>query len=193
MRLTICPAAIPAAILAAAIVAAPQGSAAQAPAQSLEQLKARLQPGDTIWVTDAQGREVKGIYKGSDAAGLRLKRWRTKTIDASGILAVDASRPDPTWDGAVKGAAVGLAVAAVCYGAALREGEPEMIGFAQLGLVLFSVVGANMGWEADHAKTGPRFTAYRAPAAGSQAGRRRLSVAPVITPRAKGVALAFSY
>ena len=183
----------PVTTLAAAVLAAPLMAAAQEPVRSFDQLNTRLKPGDTIWVTDAQGREVKGIYKGSDAAGLRLKRWRTKTIDAASIRAVDASRPDPTWDGALIGLAVGEALAAVCYGAAAHAGDPEMIGFAQLGFVLFGLVGVNMGWDADHAKTGPRFSAYRAPAAGLAAGRRRLAVAPVITPRAKGVAVSLRF
>lgn len=183
----------PVTILAAAVLAAPLLAAAQEPARSFEELTTRLKAGDTVWVTDAQGREVKGIYKGSDAAGLKLKRWRTRTIDAASIRAVDASRPDPTWEGALIGLAVGEALAAVCYGAAVRAGEPEMIGFAQLGFVFFGLVGANIGWEADRAKTGPRFTAYRASEAGLAAGRRRLAVAPVITPRAKGVAVSLRF
>ena len=44
----------------AAALAAPAPCAAQEPVRDFSQLNTRLKPGDTIWVTDAQGREIKG-------------------------------------------------------------------------------------------------------------------------------------
>ena len=183
----------PVTILAAAVLAVPLMAAAQEPVRSFDQLDTRLKPGDTLWVTDAQGRESKGTLKGLTGRALTLKRWRTSTIDAADILAIDARRPDSTRNGTLIGLAVGEGLAAVCYAAGVRGGDPETIGFAELGFVLFGLAGADIGWMADSAIVGPRFAAYRAPAAGSAAGHRRLAVAPVITPRAKGVAVSLRF
>ena len=47
--------------LAAMLIAIlPALAAAQEPVKSFDQLNTRLKPGDTVWVTDAQGRESKG-------------------------------------------------------------------------------------------------------------------------------------
>jgi hypothetical protein len=159
---------------------------------SFDQLSTRLSVGDTVWVTDAQGRELKGTLKALSPGSLKVKRWRSRTIDAAEIRAIDAVRHDSTRDGAVIGLAIGEGLAAVCYAAAVHEGEPEMIGFAELSFIYFGLVGIAIGSEVDGAMTAPRFAAYRAPGALGSAPVR-LSFAPVITPRAKGVAISFAF
>ena len=50
-------------VAAIALFASPAIAAAQEPVTSFDQLDTRLKPGDTVWVTDAQGREIKGKYR----------------------------------------------------------------------------------------------------------------------------------
>ena len=48
-------------------------AAAQEPVRDFAQLNTRLRPGDTIWVTDAQGREVKGRIAALGADAITLE------------------------------------------------------------------------------------------------------------------------
>ena len=54
-------------------------AAAQEPVRDFTQLNTRLKPGDKVWVTDAQGREVKGKIQAlaPDALTLRGEGART--------------------------------------------------------------------------------------------------------------------
>jgi len=47
-------------------------AAAQEPVREFSQLDTRLKPGDKVWVTDAQGREVKGRIAAIGADALTL-------------------------------------------------------------------------------------------------------------------------
>ena len=52
-------------LAAVLIVLVPALSAAQEPVKSFDQLNTRLKVGDTVWVTDAEGRESKGGFGAS--------------------------------------------------------------------------------------------------------------------------------
>ena len=58
------------------------------------------------------------------------------------------------------------------------------------GLIVFGGLGTLLGLGIDAAGGGKGLVVYRAPGA---SGHTRLSLAPVITPRAKSVAVAFSF
>ena len=47
-------------------------AAAQEPVTSFDQLNTRLKVGDTVWITDAQGREVTGKIRALSPASLLL-------------------------------------------------------------------------------------------------------------------------
>jgi hypothetical protein len=107
-------------VLAALIaLVAPASAAAQDSVKSFDQLNTRLKPGDRVWVTGAQGREVEG---------------RIERLSADGLT--------PNADGATPGK----------------------------GLV-----------------------AYRAPGPAGASGHAGLSIAPVITPRTRGLAVSFAF
>jgi hypothetical protein len=102
-----------AAILAAIIVAAWLASACapKAPVRSFDQLSERLKPGQTVYVIDADGREIRGrISELSDSAltlsgagaGTRLPAERVRAVDRHG---------DPVWNGLFIGLGVGAAMA----------------------------------------------------------------------------------
>ena len=63
--------ATPAVIIVVAVaLCVPAFAAAQEVVKSFSQLNTRVSVGDTVWVTDAQGREIKGLrvigYQNSD-------------------------------------------------------------------------------------------------------------------------------
>ena len=112
-----------AALVGAVSLASPAPGAAQEPVTFLAQLAGELKPGDTVWVTDAQGREIKGEI---------------------GAL------------------------------------EPGMGAGALIGVGIDAMI------------PGKQVVVYRAPGSNG-ASHARLSMAPVITPRARGVAVAFAF
>ena len=64
-------AAVRIAALVGVVLLAPAGTWAQEPVKTFDQLDMRLKVGDTIWVTDAQGREIRGRSGNSGRPGSR--------------------------------------------------------------------------------------------------------------------------
>jgi len=187
---------LPTAILlaTAAALAAPAPCAAQEPVTSFSQLGDRLKPGDTVWMTDAQGREIKGSIESIGPDALTLEAGAPRAFATPDVTAIRAPRHDATAIGAWSGLAAGTA-----YGIGLLVKYPEdaakepgmaaivVLGFAGIG----AGAGAIVGWVIDAARDSKQ-AVYRAPApAGGTAAR--LSIAPVVTRRAKGVAVAFAF
>ena len=86
-------------------------AAAQEPVKSFDQLNTRLKPGDTVWITDARGREIEGRIESLapdaitlDAGGARIfaaadvglirdgRRDSLKTARSSAWASAEASR-----------------------------------------------------------------------------------------------------
>ena len=104
---------------------------------------------------------------------------------------VENRRHDSLKNGTLIGLVVGLGaswgvVAAVCA----NEGCELDAGGAVLGSLIYGGIGAGIGAGVDAAIPGRRQIVYRA---GTAAPSARLSLAPVITSRAKGIAVAFSF
>ena len=91
----------------AAALAAPAPCAAQEPVTSFDQLNTRLKPGDTVWVTDGQGREVKGKIHGARARGRHAEGATARTFAAGDVRLISARRDDRSANGALIGLAVG--------------------------------------------------------------------------------------
>jgi len=66
-------------LTAVLIVLLPAASAAQEPVKSIDQRNTRIKVGDTVWVTDAKGREIKGpklvVYRTPGAPGAPSARF----------------------------------------------------------------------------------------------------------------------
>jgi hypothetical protein len=196
MRLT-----TPAAAIVAALLAAPVLALAQEPVTSFSQLNTRLKPGASVYVTDARGREIKGKIQGLSADGLTLEvpaTWPSESAQSTTLAAGDVSlirdRPrDSLWNGTLIG--LGVGAAPWCIAAAASH-EPGMsVGVECLeGTVVFGSIGALIGLAID-AGHGKKVTIYRAPSTPGTGGssHARLSIAPVLTPRTKGVVVAFSF
>jgi hypothetical protein len=179
----------PIAILTLALLALPTLAAAQEPVRDFTQLNTRLRPGDTIWVTDAQGREVKGRITALGADALTLEGGGGRTFGAPDVATIAVRRNDSLGNGALIGLAVGgLGTGVACLTTA--EGQDQE--WCVLVAAVYGGLGSAIGVGIDAMIPGKKLVAYRAP---GSAGRpqARLSIAPVITPRAKGVAVAFSF
>jgi hypothetical protein len=171
------------------IVLLPALAAAQVPVTSFDQLNTRLKVGDTVWVTDAQGREIKGRVTSfaPDAMG----------VDANGAQVLRADEVRVVWnrrhDSLVNGALIGLGVGfGTGFGLAMAGcGLADCTwGEATLFALLFAGAGAGIGVGVDALIPGRRQVVFRASGASSSV---RLSLAPLITPRTKGVALSYSF
>jgi len=163
-------------------------AAAQEPVREFSQLNTRLRPGDTIWVTDARGREVKGRILSLGAEELTLEGGGDRTFGAPDVTTIAVRRSDSIGNGALIGLAVGggLAVA----GCVAESGYSD--SFCPAYILLYPAMGLGIGAGIDALIPGKKILAYRAPGAAG-APSARLSIAPFVTPRVKGVAVSFAY
>jgi hypothetical protein len=176
-------------LAAVLIVLVPALSAAQEPVKSFDQLNTRLKVGDTVWVTDAQGREIKGKIRSLDAASLSLDGASRITFRAGDALTIATRRPDSLKNGILIGFLVGaVGLEAVNLISTSQDDCPA--GCQAVIILLGGACGIGVGAAVDALIPGKKVPVYRAPGAGPAP---RLSIAPVITPRTKGVAVAFSF
>lgn len=181
------------ALVIAAAIWVPAQAAAQQPARSFDQLNTRLKPGDKVWVTDAEGREIEGRVRGLSAGSLLLDAGgRPQEFDAGRVGLIQFRPGDSLKNGvllgAVIGAALGVASCAANSSCIEDEGGP---GVSMALGIMGAAAGAGLGAGIDAAVKGPKLVVYRAPgSAGSSQGR--VSIAPVITRRTKGVAVSFA-
>jgi hypothetical protein len=178
------------ALLACALVVLlPAFSAAQEPVKSFDQLNTRLKVGDTVWVTDAAGREVKGKIVDLAPEAVTVKADASRTYGPADVNLIHERRPDSFKNGALIGLAIG---GGLSLGLCMAGSESEDYGWCALAVGIYGGVGAGIGVGIDALIPGKKLVAYRAPGTPGSS-QARLSLAPVITPRAKGLAVAFSF
>jgi hypothetical protein len=177
-------------ILATALTAMPALAAAQEPVRDFNELNTRLKPGDTIWITDAQGREVKGKIVDVAPGVLTLKADRSKAYTSGDVNLIRTRRPDSLGSGALIGFAAGSSVGIACY--IDTAGESEMAGWCTGYLLVFGALGAGLGVGIDALIPGRKTVVFRAPGS-TGAASARLTIAPIVTPRAKGVAVGLRF
>jgi hypothetical protein len=167
-------------LAAVLILLLPAISAAQ-PVKSFDQLSTRLKPGDKVYVTDAQGREVKGKITELRDASITLNGDGQTTLQAESVRLVQQKKGSKLL-GCLIGFGAGVA-GGFAFSAAAETGDEATGGylFPPIGAGVGTLIGAFMPRTRD---------IYRAPGA---SGSARLSLAPVIAPRTKGVAVAFSF
>jgi hypothetical protein len=179
--------------LAAAIIALPALAAAQEPVQSFDQLNVRLKPGDRIWITDAQGREIEGKIRALGPSAVMLDGDVPRKFDADAVRLVTQRTGRPIGKGAILGLAGGMAFGVIAVAASDCGTDCDDEGAWMLVAGgLFGAMGAGGGALVGALIPGRALVVYRAPVAGAEA-RVRLSIAPVLTPRAKGVAVSWSF
>jgi hypothetical protein len=177
------------ALVAALSLAAPAPCGAQEPVRDFSQLNTRLRPGDTVWVTDAQGREVKGRILSLNTDALTLEGGNRTSFGAPDVSTIQVRRNDSLGNGALIGLGVGGGLTLV---ACLVSVESRDAGWCVAAAAVYGGVGAGIGVGIDALIPGKKILAYRAPAPGG-APPARLSIAPVVTPRTKGVAVSLAF
>lgn len=171
---------------------APAMAAAQEPVASFDLLDRRLTVGETIWVTDASGREVKGKLRALSSTFIVLDAdGARREFPAAQVGRVDKTQRDSLRNGVLWGALAGFV-----GGAASCALNPECAGDesgAHVSVVLGLLgagAGAGIGAAVDARITGARLVVYRGAGAHVSA---HLSLAPIVTPRTKGMRLSFSF
>jgi len=178
---------------AAATLLLPALSGAQESVKSFDQLNTRLRVGDTIWVTDAQGREIKGKIRDLSATSLLLDAGGTpQDLQAARVATIQLQPKDSLKNGVLWGALAGFVGGALsCLLNPQCGGDDEIASAVSRGLAIVgAAAGAGIGAGADAAIKGPKLVIYRG--AGTQSAAR-FSLAPLIAPRHKGVALSIAF
>jgi hypothetical protein len=175
--------------LALMLIGLPRIALGQEPVKSFDQLNTRLRVGDTIYVTDAQGRERSGKILELSAASLILDDGRRSTVAASEARVIMDRDRDSLKHGALIGFAVGSA-AGIALAALICSEEQCQSGGVVLSVGLYGAMGAGIGAGIDALIPGRKRVVYRA---AGDTGARRLMIAPIVTPRSKGVALSISF
>jgi TctA family transporter len=122
------------AILACSLLAfLPTISAAQEPVKSFAQLDTRLKPGDTIYVTDAEGREVKGKIRELTPSALMLDIGDGRSFQAGDVRLITASGGRNTGKGALWGL-VAEAAAGALIGVSSVPGPSRARGIRPRGV-----------------------------------------------------------
>jgi len=174
--------------LLVALLARPVLAAAQEPVASFDLLNTRLKPGDKVWVTDAQGREIEGKIQTLTPDALTLRGDGARTFAGRDVSLIRQRQPDGIWNGALIGLAVGGGIAAA--GCIAEKDYSD--SFCPAYILLYPAMGLGIGVGIDALIPGKKIVAYRAPGPAGPSSAR-LSIAPVITPRAKGVAVLFFF
>jgi hypothetical protein len=178
----------------AAMLGAPAPAAAQEPVTSFGQLNTRLKVGDTIWVTDAQGRETEGKIGILSPDALTIEADGSRAFAARDVRIIRDRQRDSLKNGTLIGLGVGGSLALTWCLAAVASDDPSISPGVECfeGAVVFGGVGTLFGLFIDASSPGKMRVAYRAPGAAGPA-HARLSMAPVITPRAKGLRLSIAF
>ena len=187
------------AVTLAAALCLPALASAQMPPSAFPQLGDQLKPGDTIWVTDAQGREVKGKIGALEPGAITVRGGGGRTFNLSDVRQVTVRRGDSVANGGMIGMAVGaLAGLGVgIAGCATYPKDDPLRGDACLmaiGLTWIPglAVGGLVGVGIDAMVPGDKLVVYRG-ADPSGASHARVSISPVIAARTKGLAVALSF
>jgi len=176
------------AFILAALVLLPAPCAAQEPVREFAQLDTRLKPGDTVWVTDARGREVKGRIVSIRSDELALESDAAIAFPAGSVRLIREREDDSVWKGTIIGGAVGAALGLSFGGFSGSWRWSD----AAAGAVMFGGIFAGVGLAVDALIPGKKIVVYRGPAAAARPSAH-FAVAPVVTPRAKGVAVSFAF
>ena len=167
-------------------------AAAQQPVRPFDRLDTRLKPGDSVWVTGADNRELKGRIGAITAEALTLEGGSSHVFRASDVRVVRRRAPGRRTDiGMAIGALAGLG-GGIAACAAYPKDDPLRGDACLMSIGLLWIPGLGAGALVGAVIPGKKVVVYRAPAPGG-APTARLSIAPVVTPRTKGVAVSFAF
>ena len=172
---------------------------AQTRVSALEELRNALAPGDLITVVSADGQPIAGRLLRFGEADLDLqvvnkpgspeRRPRNVTMPLGAIQSLERRR-DSVRNGAAIGAGIGAGFGAAMFTHAYVIDRNEIDEWAPLYLgaaVVYTGIGALIGWAIDAARSKPHITFEPSPQ-----GKAKVRVQPVYL-RGRGIALAVSF
>jgi len=180
-------------VATAVALAAPALCAAQEPVTSFAHIGDRLKPGDPIVVRGASRLEVRGTLRDIGDSSMTIDHQGLRVFQADDIREVALEKPRSKGRWAAWGFLGGAAIGATLVAVSINDSDAVFISRGTAALIMGGIgggVGALIGALA--AIEPARTLVYRAPADGG-APAARLSVAPIVTPRTKGVAVAVSF
>ena len=180
-------------VVAGFVVTAAAASAQEAVA-SFDALAGRIHVGERIWVTDATGREVRGRLERLSRDGLVLKTDGLETFAVADVRRVRARDRDSLKNGTLIGLGVGGALGtAWCIGAVADDsGEIDARVECAEGFTVFPGLGALIGLAVDALIPGKARVVYQANLP-HDASRASLMVVPLLSSRARGLAVSFAF
>ena len=165
---------------------------------SVEELRGRLAPGDSITIVPADGPPLAGrlIRLGEDALDLRVVDTRRRqgrgsrdvTMPLDAIRSLERRR-DPVRNGAAIGAGIGAGFGAAMFTHAFVIDRNEIEEWAPLyagAAAVCTGIGALIGWAIDAARSKPHIMFE------PSHGKTGISVQP-LHRRARGIAVAVSF
>lgn len=168
------------------------------PVRAFSQLSSQLKPGDWVVITDARGEEVEGRIGALQPDAISLDGRGGKTLAARDVLTVERFERDSLKNGTLIGLAVGGGLGALTCPDTYAH--PEQHPGSRPAAVCAAAVAASAGAFAligavyDSATKKNQRLIYGAPELEPRtAAPPRVSIAPVVTPRTKGVAVSFAF
>jgi hypothetical protein len=181
-------------LMVAGLLATAAAASAQAPAASFDTLAEHIRVGQSIWVTDTQGREVRGRLERLSSDGLVLETNGLETFGAPDVRLVRARDRDSLKNGTLVGVAIGGGLGtAWCIGALADDsGDVDARVECAEGFTVFPGLGALVGLAVDALIPGRVRTVYQAPP-GPEPPRARATIVPLFARGTRGVTLALSF
>jgi hypothetical protein len=181
-------------LMVGGFLATAAAASAQESASSFEELVGRIHVGHQIWVTDTTGRQVRGRLERLSSDRLVLKANGLEIFAASDVRQVRTRDRDSLKNGTLIGLGIGLGMGtAWCIGAVADDsGDIDARVECAEGFTVFPGLGALIGLAVDAVIPGKMRVVYQAPLPG-EASRACLMVVPLVSSRAKGLALSFAF
>jgi hypothetical protein len=146
-----------------------------------------------IWVTDSTGREARGRLEQLSSDGLILKANGSERFAAAAIRRVRVRDRDSIKNGTLIGLGIGGAMGtAWCIGAVADDsGDIDARVECAEGFTVFPGLGALIGLAVDAMIPGAMRVIYQA--TGSRDAARAGLIVPLVSARAKGLAVVFVF
>jgi hypothetical protein len=159
----------------------------RASAVSFNELQGRIQPGATIWVTEATGREVSGKLSALSETSLTLVlHGNTRSYVQSDVSLIRKRQSDSLWNGLLIGMAAGSAPSIYWLFADPNEcGGSLCLDDLVVGMIPAVAIGV-----AVDAAIRRKVIIYRG---STTLTKTSISIAPITTQRRQGVELTLSF
>ena len=155
---------------------------------TFQQLQLLVRPGDNIYVTDSVGQTTKGRIAELSASSLGLVvNGSRRDLLQTDVREIRQWRADSLKNGAIIGAAVGGAIAAIGVGGACGFGSCS-VGEVVAGVSIFTGLGAAIGVGFDALIPAKQMIFWN-----PNRTSRNLQIRPVLDRSNKGVKVAFSF